>query len=178
MPFASALIATGGAPVGGRIRTATPPPEPGSVGAIALRCRPHCWQYANPTGVGVAQRGHVIVLPAGVGRGDTTDGEAIGPPGAGAISGPGAGDIIGAPTAGPNGFIAGVVGCIASVAPQLRQNFMLPGFSPRHCAQMTVGNPDAGGGVAVGGGASAVPQFKQNDEPGGLWWPQAEQRIN
>ena len=22
----------------------------------------------------------------------------------------------------------------------------------------------------------AVPQFKQNDDPGGLWWPQAEQR--
>jgi hypothetical protein len=120
----------------------------------------------------------VIVLPAGVTRGATDAGVAIGPPGDGGIYGPGGGDIIGAPTAGPTGFIAGVVGCSASVAPQLRQNFMLPGFSPRHCAQMTVGNPDDGGGVAVAGGASAVPQFRQNDEPGGLWWPQAEQRIN
>lgn len=27
-------------------------------------CRPHCWQYANPTGVGVPQRGHVIICCA------------------------------------------------------------------------------------------------------------------
>lgn len=27
--------------------------------------RPHCWQYAKPTGVGVPQRGHVIMLLPG-----------------------------------------------------------------------------------------------------------------
>ncbi len=76
---------------------------------------------------------------------------------------------MGAPTAG--------IPTEASAAPQLRQNFIPAGFSPRHVVQMTTGNPDPAPGVAVGGGTSAVPQFKQNDDPGGLWWPQAEQRI-
>jgi len=111
--------------------------------------------------VGVTQRGHVIVAAAGV----TRCGCGAGPPG-----------IIGAPPT-EGGDIACAVGIMANVAPQLRQNFIPLGFSPRHCAQMTAGNPPLGGGVAVGGGASAVPQFKQNDEPGGLWWPQATQRM-
>src|SRR2546430_14367785 len=36
---------------------------PGSVGTIACRWRPHCWQYAKPSGVAVPQRGQLIVLP-------------------------------------------------------------------------------------------------------------------
>ena len=95
----------------------------------------------------------------------TEAGVASGPPGA----------IIGAPMAGACAGEPGVVCC--SVAPQLRQNFMPGGFSPRHAPQMT-GNPAAWAGVCVGGGASALPQFKQNDDPGGLWWPQAEQHID
>jgi hypothetical protein len=94
----------------------------------------------------------------------TDPGDETSPPGA----------IIGAPVAGA---CAGEPGEVCSVAPQLRQNFIPAGFSPRHAPQMA-GNPPAGAGVCVGGGASALPQFKQNDDPGGLWWPQAEQRID
>jgi hypothetical protein len=62
-PCASAPEAapTGGDAVTGRARASCP----GSVGAIGWRCRPHCWQYAKPTGVAVPHRGHVIVLAAG-----------------------------------------------------------------------------------------------------------------
>jgi hypothetical protein len=54
----------GGWLVGGRDRGCA---WPGSVGAIGWMCRPHCWQYANPIGVEVPQRGHVIVLPCATG---------------------------------------------------------------------------------------------------------------
>jgi hypothetical protein len=95
-------------------------------------------------------------------------------PGGGIRGPPGGGAIIGAPTAGANDGAPGVV--CASAAPQLRQNFIPGGFSPRHEGQIT-GNPPAAAGVGAGAAAaSAVPQFKQNDDPGGLWWPQAEQR--
>jgi len=58
--------------------------------------------------------------------------------------------------------------------PQLRQNFMPDGFSPRHNVHTTMpGNPDGAGGVW----AMELPQFRQNDEPPGLSWPQIEQRI-
>ena len=127
----------------------------------------------------------MIVLPPAETRGAAEGGEAIGPPGAFAIgigagvaNGPGGGmpppggDIIGAPTAGP-GANAGAA--LASDAPQLRQNFIPGGFSPRQLPQIT-GNPPPPPGVCAGAAASAVPQFKQNDDPGGLWWPQAEQR--
>jgi hypothetical protein len=60
-------------------------------------CKPHCWQYAKPTGVAVLQRGHVIVLPWATGAGaaalgtlaygETTDGGTVG--GGGAIPGAG-----------------------------------------------------------------------------------------
>src|SRR5262245_11962286 len=90
--------------------------------------------------------------------------------GAGVANGPGGGiadgAIIGAPTA---------TGPAASDTPQLRQNFMPGGFSPRHALQI-VGNPPLAAGVCASAAASALPQFKQNDDPGGLWWPQAEQR--
>ena len=187
------LSGTGGEFVIGRGRAA---PAPGSVGAIAFRCRPHCWQYAKPVGVDVPQRGHVIVLPCA----DTRSGVALGPasgalpgapggvmPFAGALGtgvangpaggipgngGPGGGPggaIIGAPNAGDPGVVP------ASAAPQFRQNFIPGGFSPRQAEQIT-GNPAPPPGVCGGAAASAVPQFKQNDDPGGLWWPQAEQR--
>lgn len=89
-------------------------------------CRPHCWQYAKPTGVAVPQRGHVIVLPPADGR---DGGDAFGPagandgvalpgvngagvangPGGGMIGPPGGGAIIGAPTAGASAGEPGVV---------------------------------------------------------------------
>jgi hypothetical protein len=116
--------------------------------------------FGGAIGTGVANG------PGGGMPGDAIGGGAIG---GGAIGG---GAIIGAPTAGAN---AGDPGVVASDAPQLRQNFMPGGFSPRHEPQMT-GNPAAPAGVCAGAAASAVPQFKQNDDPGGLWWPQAEQR--
>ena len=154
------------------------PTAPGSVGAIAFMCRPHCWQYANVEGVGVPQRGHVIVLAPDGWRG--ADGAAFVPTASAAAAGePGVangpeGGTIGAPRPGAKDGDPGVV--CWSVAPQLRQNFIPGGFSPRHAPQIT-DNPAAGPGVcAVGGGAIALPQFKQNDDPGGLWWPQLEQR--
>ena len=147
-------------------------------------------------GVAVPQRGHwIVAAPGSDGRppdevaiGTALGGDAFGPLGgenAGlgvdngtgdAIGPPGGGAIIGAPTAGANDGEPGVVW--PSVAPQLRQNFIPGGFSPRHEPQITIapGNPAPGAGVDAGAAASAVPQFKQNDDPGGLWCPQAEQR--
>jgi hypothetical protein len=134
-------------------------------------------------GVGVPQRGHVIVLapdgwrglasgPRGAAFVPTARAPAVGDPG-GVANGPDGG-IIGAPRPGAKEGEPGVVCC--NVAPQLRQNFIPGGFSPRHAPQIT-DNPAPGPGVcAVGGGASALPQFRQNDEPTGLWWPQLEQR--
>ena len=68
-----------------------------------------------------------------------------------------------------------------SALPQLRQNFIPGGFSPRHTPQMA-GNPGGGVGVCpyAGGataGASELPQLRQNDDPAGLSWPHIEQRI-
>src|SRR5688572_1560948 len=48
-----------------------------------------------------------------------------------------------------------------SAVPQLRQNFIPGGFSPRHTTQTTLlGNPDCAGGVF----ARELPQFRQNDD--------------
>jgi len=71
----------------------------------------------------------------------------------------------------------------ASALPQLRQNFMPGGFSPRHTPHTEMlGNPCAGGGVCANAcapvpGLSELPQFRQNDDPAGLSWPHIEQRI-
>ncbi len=104
----------------------------------------------------------------------------------------GGGPIPGAPYAGPvpgapypGGAIGGGTSPgddMPSAPPQLRQNFMPGGFSPRHAPQI-VGNPGPGAGVwakACGGdaaGARELPQLRQNDEPAGLSWPHIEQRI-
>ncbi len=64
----------------------------------------------------------------------------------------------------------------ASAEPQLLQNFIPGGFSPRHTPH-TVGNPAAGAGVCPNAGASELPQLRQNADPGGLSWPHIEQRI-
>jgi hypothetical protein len=135
--------------------------------------RPHCWQYANPIGVAVPHRGHSAVFAGDDGRATGGGGSAAGVIiGGAAIGGP----IIGAPPIG-----GGALGAAAaSPLPQLRQNFMPGGFSPRHVPQIT-GNPGDDGGVCpyAGGGAdSALPQFRQNDDPAGLSWPQIEQRIS
>ncbi|HEY1551523.1 MAG TPA: hypothetical protein VGG28_27035 [Kofleriaceae bacterium] len=111
-PCASTLSEpTGGAADGGRIRTETPPAIwPGSVGAIGWMCSPHCWQYAKPVGVDVAQRGHVIVVGAG------RDAE-IG---------------AGVPVAvlGGGGIGVGAFAASGNGVPHARQNFMPGGFSP------------------------------------------------
>jgi hypothetical protein len=135
-------------------------------------CRPHCWQYAKPTGVDVPHRGHVIIPPPDGRAGATTTG-------GGTIAGADGGAIIGAPPSGapimgapPS--IAGDPGVVwPKLVPHERQNFIPGGFSPRHTVQIT-GNPDAATGVC----ARALPQLRQNDDPGGLSWPQTEQRIN
>lgn len=111
-----------------------------------------------------------------IGRG--TDGNGPPPP-----IGPGGG----MPGNGPGGGIcgggiicAGTFGCEAfwSALPQLRQNFMPGGFSPRQTLQVfDVGNPCGGRGVCPNAGANELPQFRQNDDPGGLSWPHIEQRI-
>jgi len=219
-------------------------------------CKPHCWQYANPTGVGVPQRGHVTLLPCAAGW-PPLPGRAAGPegcpdatgiggtmlgggrvgggganapaagglyapglpnaPGCGIPIGPGGGIPIGpgggmAPI-GPGGGMpargggaacagAGLPCCAAmiwrtasgvsaisvagtgmadggapaSALPQLRQNFMPGGFSPRHTPH-TLGNPAAGAGVWPKAGASELPQLRQNADPDGLSWPHIEQRI-
>ncbi len=82
---------------------------------------------------------------------------------------------------GPGGGIMpGAIGGIAPGAlialPQLRQNFIPGGFSPRQTLQM-LGNPAAGGEVCAKAGAIELPQFRQNEDPGGLSWPHIEQRI-
>jgi len=89
---------------------------------------------------------------------------------------------IGGDAIGPAGGIicAGTFGCEAfwSALPQLRQNFMPGGFSPRHTLQvLDVGNPWGRAGVCPNAGANELPQFRQNDDPGGLSWPHIEQRI-
>jgi len=108
------------------------------------------------------------------------------PDGGGIIGAPPGGGIIGAPAGGiigPPGEVppGSVPGCAASAAPQLRQNFIPGGFSPRHTPQIT-GNPGAAAGVWTYGGAagaadSELPQLRQNDDPAGLSWPHIEQRI-
>ncbi|MDQ3368855.1 MAG: hypothetical protein M3680_25810 [Myxococcota bacterium] len=104
------------------------------------------------------------------------DGPAPKAPGGGIIGG--GGDAIGPCGAIIPGGIAPSPGFdgAASVVPQLRQNFMPGGFSPRHTPQM-LGNPAGGGGVCPKPGASELPQFRQNDDPDGLSWPHIEQRI-
>jgi hypothetical protein len=79
-------------------------------------CRPHCWQYANPSGVAVPQRGQLIVLDTA----PRTSGLGVRPESS-ARCGAGAG--AGAACTG--------IACNERDAPQLRQNFIPGGFSPR-----------------------------------------------
>jgi hypothetical protein len=67
-------------------------------------------------------------------------------------------------------------GTVDSDEPHARQNRMPGGLSPRHTVQM-MGNPLPAAGVCWAAGASALPQFKQNDDPTGLSWPQTRHRI-
>ena len=67
---------------------------------------------------------------------------------------------------------------VLSALPQLRQNFIPGGFSPRQTLQtLGVGNPWGRAGVCPNAGANELPQLRQNDDPGGLSWPHIEQRI-
>ena len=125
---------------------------------------------------GIALGGGPIGGGMPIGPGGGRCGEAIGPGGGIPIPADG-GDAI-----GPDGasIVAGTLGCepVASALPQLRQNFMLAGFSPRHTVQvLDVGNPWGRAGVCPNAGANELPQFRQNDDPGGLSWPHIEQRI-
>jgi hypothetical protein len=72
-----------------------------------------------------------------------------------------------------------------SALPQLRQNFMPGGFSPRHAAHTDMpGNPGGDAGVCPKACAAEVPevselpQFRQNEAPTGLSWPHFKQRID
>jgi hypothetical protein len=67
-------------------------------------------------------------------------------------------------------------GAPASALPQLRQNFIPGGFSPRQTPH-TVGNPAGAAGVCPNAGASELPQLRQYADPDGLSWPHIEQRI-
>jgi hypothetical protein len=107
--------------------------------------------------------------------------------GTGVANGPGGG----MPGPGPKAPIAGTGGdaigpdgasgtfgeLAASALPQLRQNFMPGGLSPRHTWHVFEGNPCGRAGVCPNAGASELPQLRQNDDPGGLSWPHFEQRI-
>jgi hypothetical protein len=93
-------------------------------------------------------------------------------PGIGPPIGPGIPTDPGRPV-GPKDAGDPTPGC-ESALPQLRQNFMPAGFSPRHVPHSKMpGNPCAAGGVC----AKELPQFRQNDDPAGLSWPHFEQRI-
>jgi hypothetical protein len=140
---------------------------------------------ARGPGIGIGIGGPGIGIAPGIGGPDIgiapgIGGPGIGPGGIGPMLG---GAIIGAPPIGaiigaPNGDGA-AGGMLASPLPQLRQNFMPGGFSPRHEGQI-VGNPEAEGGVcpyAGGGVDNELPQLRQNDDPAGLSWPHIEQRI-
>jgi hypothetical protein len=142
---------------------------PGSVGAIAWICSPHCWQYANADGVAVPQRGHEIMPPPAArameaagptaASGDGSGADATGPGGIspGAVDGngpPGGMPGIAAPGGPPSApgigsapSDGGGMGGCAMSAPQLRQNFMPIGFSPWQLVQIVVA------GNALGGGA-------------------------
>jgi len=108
----------------------------------------------------------------------------IGPdgmPGIGPPSGPAAGRGMGpGRPIGPTNAGDPALDC-ASALPQLRQNFMPGGFSPRHTPHTEMpGNPCTEGGVcakACAPDVSELPQFRQNDDPAGLSWPHIEQRI-
>ena len=92
--------------------------------------------------------------------------------GGGLAIGPGGAICIGGATSG-----GGAAGRARAAPPQLRQNFMPGGFSPRHTLQMS-GNPARRRRESARTtGASELPQFRQNDEPDGLSWPHIEQRI-
>ncbi len=142
--------------------------------------------FGGASGVGVANGppggmpggGAIIGAPTPGGpAGGANAGAPGGEPGGANAGAPGGGGAnAGAPGGEPGGANAGAPGVVpASAAPQLRQNFIPGGFSPRQVVQIT-GNPAPAPGVCAGAAANAVPQFKQNDDPGGLWWPQAEQR--
>ena len=120
---------------------------------------------ADGGGVMNGPGGGIAIGPCGIAiapRGDAAGGLAIGPPG---------GIPIGGATSGGGGPPVA-----ASALPQLRQNFMPGGFSPRQTPH-TLGNPGAPEGVCANEGASELPQFRQNDDPDGLSWPHIEQRI-
>ncbi len=106
------------------------------------------------------------------------------------------------PTTGPLGASAPIGGCTglaiipgaaagiagtgaglpipgARLEPQLRQNRIPGGFSPRQTGHIVdiAGNPTGADGVCAIGGVNELPQFRQNDDPDGLSWPHIVQRI-
>jgi hypothetical protein len=81
-----------------------------------------------------------------------------------------------APATGPAAPDRGPAAAAGSALPHWRQYFIPTGFSPRHTPHTMPGNPCAAAGVGAKA-ASELPQFKQNDDPGGLSWPHIEQRI-
>jgi hypothetical protein len=143
-------------------------------------CSPHCWQYAKPTGVGVPQRGHVIMLPCAGGLGIAADGDTTtfgDEPPIGAIAGggttPGAVDGI-TPGGGIGLFCGAIVGAIpAAIA---GASIGAPDGDIIGAPPMAPSAPPVGGGIGVPppiGIApalwpSALPHARQNFIPGGF----------
>jgi hypothetical protein len=145
----------------------------GPVGGIPADA-PYAGGGASGPGLGIAiGPGGIAIGPGGI---------AIGP-GGGIIPGipppgapPGIPDM-GGDAFGPDGADMPPDAVAESALPQLRQNFIPGGFSPRQTLQV-LGNPWGLAGVCCWyAGASELPQFRQNDDPGGLSWPHIEQRI-
>jgi hypothetical protein len=134
-------------------------------------------------GIGIGlDIGPGIGLDIGIGPGGCGTGVANGP--GGGMPVPGGGMPIptcGGDAIGPAGAIifAGTPDAPAARAlPQLRQNFIPGGLSPRHTLHvLDVGNPWGAAGVCPNADASELPQLRQNDDPAGLSWPHTEQRI-
>jgi hypothetical protein len=141
--------------------------------------RPHCWQYAKPSGVCVPHRGHEIVLPWGARNAGAARLVGIIPSatGAGGIDASMAGSggsepIPGMPPTGPNSGTAEAGG---GENPPIGPGGM-PGIGPPSIGPPAmglgsgpgrpIGPPDAGDPAPVD--ASELPQLRQNFMPGGF----------
>jgi hypothetical protein len=142
-------------------------------------CRPHCWQYAKPTGVGVPQRGHVIMLPCAGGLGVAADGDTTtfgdDPPIAGdGGTTPGAVDGM-MPGGGIGLFSGAMVGAIpadiggAIIGPPEGDIIGAPPIAPSAPPEggAIIGAPPPVG-IAFAVCPSALPHARQNFIPGGF----------
>jgi hypothetical protein len=172
-------------PAWGSIGASSRPPAIGGL-ADGLRARtgaesacmwkPHCWQYANPSGVWVPQRGQVVIAPWGAAAGAT----------GGRITGAGDAYPVGiSPSAiGDGGTVGGIVGSgspspgappsgpYAGTAPSGPDGRFGIGVPTQPPPGIGVGpdlaTPPLWAGIAGALGASELPQLRQNFIPGGF----------